>query len=176
MPSCPSCKRESLSPRSGNQRARPEISEKNNLCFLFADGLLLSYLQLVVALQSLPLRLGVDDVFKLTIAASPLLAAPKDVFAEAHATDNITFRVLASARVHLLARQKHANHSPSQGSRAAEPALLNAVLVKAEDQNIDAMPRARCLSCSRYWPSSLFRLRNSRLPSCRSSLSYFMLA
>ena len=53
--------------------------------------------------------------------------------------DNISFPVLASVRVHL-ARQKHGNASPSQGSGAAEPALLNAVLVEAEDQNIDAMP------------------------------------
>ena len=66
-------------------------------------------------------------------------SASKDTFAEAHATDNISFPVLASARVHLT-RQKRADDSPSQGSGAAEPALLNAVLVEAEDQNIDAMP------------------------------------
>ena len=44
-----------------------------------------------------------------------------------------------------LARQKDANASPSQGSGAAEPALLNAVLVEAEDQNIDAMPTSALL-------------------------------
>ena len=55
----------------------PEISKKNNVCFLFADWLLLSYaLHLVVALQSLPLRLrkGSATYFKLTTATSPLPA------------------------------------------------------------------------------------------------------
>ena len=70
--------------------------------------------------------------------------ASKDVLVVADATDNISFPVLASARVHL-ARQKHANDSPSQWSGAAEPALLNEVLVEAEDQNIDAMPRSALL-------------------------------
>ena len=68
----------------------------------------------------------------------------KEAFAQAHATDNISFPVLASARVHL-ARQKHPNASEIQGSGAAEPAKLNAVLVEAEDQNIDAMPTSALL-------------------------------
>jgi hypothetical protein len=78
-------------------------------------------------------------------AALALSGLPsKEAFVEAHATDNISFPVLASARVHL-ARQKHANDSSSGGSGAAEPALLNAVLVEAEDQNIDAMPTSALL-------------------------------
>ena len=65
--------------------------------------------------------------------------ASKDAFVEAHATDNISFPVLASVRVHL-AKQKSTNDRTSQGSGAAEPALLNAVLVEGEDQNVDEMP------------------------------------
>ena len=44
-----------------------------------------------------------------------------------------------------VASQKHVNASSSQGSGAAEPALLNAVLVEAEDRNIDAMPTSALL-------------------------------
>ena len=68
----------------------------------------------------------------------------KEAFVEAYATDNIAFPVLASVRVHL-ARQKHANDRASQGSGAAEPAVLNAVLVEAEDQSIEAMPTSALL-------------------------------
>ena len=79
---------------------------------------------------------------KAALALSGL--ASKEAFAEAHATDNISCPVLASARVHL-ARQKHGNDRPSQGSGAAEPALLNAVLVETEDHNIGAMPASALL-------------------------------
>ena len=76
--------------------------------------------------------------------AALALSLSKEAFTEAHATDNIAFPVLASVRVHL-ARQKHANDRASQASGAAEPALLNAVLVEAEDQNIEAMPTSALL-------------------------------
>ena len=68
----------------------------------------------------------------------------KEAFAIAHATDNISFPVLASIRVHL-ARQNFANDSASRESGAAELASLNAVLVEAEDQKIDAMPTSALL-------------------------------
>ena len=62
----------------------------------------------------------------------------KSAFEEAHATDNISFPVLASVRVHL-AKKKDASDSHSQGGGATEPTWLNAVLVEAEDQNVDTM-------------------------------------
>ena len=57
---------------------------------------------------------------KAALALSGLTS--RDEFASAHATDNITFPVLASIRVHL-ARRKDASES--------EPTFLDAVLVEA---------------------------------------------
>lgn len=68
----------------------------------------------------------------------------KEAFEEAQATDNISFPVLASVRVHVT-KQKDSDSSKSQDGGAAEPTFLNAVLVEAEDQSIDAMPTSALL-------------------------------
>ena len=68
----------------------------------------------------------------------------KTAFEEAHATDNISFPVLASVRVHLT-KQKGSDPNQSQDGGAAEPTFLNAVLVEAEDQSIEAMPTSALL-------------------------------
>jgi len=68
----------------------------------------------------------------------------KEAFEAAHATDNISFPVLASVRVHVT-KQKDSDSSQSQDGGAAEPTFLNAVLVETEDQSIDAMPTSALL-------------------------------
>ena len=68
----------------------------------------------------------------------------KTAFEEAHATDSISFPVWANVRVHL-AKQKDSDPNQSQDGGAAEPTLLNAMLVEAEDQNIEAMPTSALL-------------------------------
>ena len=149
MLSWPACTREparrwpplpASSPRSGNLRARPEISKKNKLCFLVADGLLLCPPPGGGASEpTVETPEGINDVFQIShchiatpspgdqvltkdgdrvllqnirimdatrsftavVREKAALALPglasKDVFAEAHATDNISFPVLASA-------------------------------------------------------------------------------
>ena len=72
---------------------------------------------------------------KAALALSGLTS--RDEFVSAHATDNITFPVLASIRVHL-ARRKDASES--------EPAFLDAVLVEAEEQDIEIMPTSALLA------------------------------
>ena len=77
---------------------------------------------------------------KTALALSGL--ASKDDFVCAHANDNISFPVLASVRVNLTRRKDAAE---SQGG-AAEPAFLDAVLVEAEDQDIEIMPTSALLA------------------------------
>ncbi len=71
--------------------------------------------------------------------------ASRDDFVHAHANDNISFPVLASVRVHLT-RRKDAAESQGQEGGAAEPAFLDAVLVEAEDQDIEIMPTSALLA------------------------------
>ena len=58
---------------------------------------------------------------KAALAQSEL--GSREAFAEACAADNISFPVLASARV-LLARQNHGNDSPTQGGRCCRACLV----------------------------------------------------
>ena len=60
-------------------------------------------------------------------------------FMQAHAEDNLSFPLLASVRAHL-AKRKDVAESQSQAGAAKEPTLLTAVLVEAEDQDVDQMP------------------------------------
>ena len=73
---------------------------------------------------------------KAALALSGL--PPRDDFVSAHPTDNMSFPVLASVRVHLT-RCKDADDSRNREGGAAEPALLDAVLVEAEDQDNEIM-------------------------------------
>ena len=66
---------------------------------------------------------------KAALALSGLIS--KDAFTEAYATDNISFPVLASVRVHLARQKSRDLDGLISGSGAAEPALLNAVPVEA---------------------------------------------
>jgi len=63
----------------------------------------------------------------------------QETFVNAHATDNLSFPVLASVRVHL-AKRKDVSDGHRQEGGAAEPTLLTAVLVEAEDQDLHLMP------------------------------------
>ena len=63
----------------------------------------------------------------------------KELFEKAQTTNNISFPVLASIRVHVT-KQKDSDTSKSQDGGAVEPTFLNAVVVEAEDQAIDEMP------------------------------------
>ena len=80
---------------------------------------------------------------KAALALSGL--ASRDDFVSAHATDNVSFPVLASVRVHLT-RRKGADESNNLEGGAAEPAFLDAVLVEAEDQDIQIMPTSALLA------------------------------
>ena len=80
---------------------------------------------------------------KAALALSGL--ASRDEFVSAHATDNISFFVLASVRVHLT-RRKDAEERKNRESGAAELAFLDAVLVEAEDQDIEIMPTSALLA------------------------------
>ena len=80
---------------------------------------------------------------KAALALSGLTS--RDDFVSAHATDNISFPVLASVRVHLT-RRKDADESKNREGGAAEPAFLDAVLVEAEDQDIEIMPTSALLA------------------------------
>ena len=71
--------------------------------------------------------------------------ASRDDFVHAHASDNISFPVLASIRVHLT-RRKNAAESEGREGGAAETAFLDAVLVEAEDQDIEIMPTSALLA------------------------------
>ena len=63
----------------------------------------------------------------------------RDAFQEANANDNVSFPVLASVRIHF-ARRKTLHESPTQEGGATEPASLTAVMVEAEDQDMEMMP------------------------------------
>ena len=62
----------------------------------------------------------------------------KAAFQEAHDTDNVSFPVLASIRVRLTKRKDDGSQSQEGGAR--EPTFLGAVVVEAEDQDIEKMP------------------------------------
>ena len=71
--------------------------------------------------------------------------ASRDDLVHAHAGGNISFPVLASIRVHLT-RRKNAAESEGREGGAAETAFLHAVLVEAEDQDIEIMPTSALLA------------------------------
>ena len=66
--------------------------------------------------------------------------ASRNDFVYAHANDNISFPVLASTRVHLT-RRKNAAESEHRGD-----AFLDAVLLEAEEQDIEIVPTSALLA------------------------------
>ena len=80
---------------------------------------------------------------KAALALSGLTS--RDEFVSALAADNISFLVLASVRVHV-SRRKNSDDSKNREGGAAEPAFLDAVLVEAEDQDIEIMPTSALLA------------------------------
>ena len=80
---------------------------------------------------------------KAALALSGL--ASRETFIENHANDNISFPVLASVRVHLTMR-KDLGESQSPEGGAVEPTFLDAVMVEAEDQDIEIMPTSALLT------------------------------
>ena len=61
----------------------------------------------------------------------------RDAFQEAHASDNVSFPVLASVRLHLSKRK---DSGESQNPQGGATGLLTAVMVEAQDQDIEQMP------------------------------------